>query len=111
MAFAAQKITVEKKGTYIYWLTYKDAKGAEQTTAPVRFKGSEAEIDLATLGEKPAAIKLHLMDKRTGSEALVDVKNPSDTREAAKPIDDQAGQFSICSERAADCRLRGRRAA
>lgn len=86
VAFAAQKISVEKKGTYIYWLTYKDAKGAEKTTAPVRFKGNEAEIDFARLGEKPGAIKLHLMDKRTGSLALVDIKPPA-AGSAAKPIE------------------------
>jgi len=91
-AWATQKITVEKKGTYIYWLTYKDAKGTEKTTAPIRFKGGETEIDLAKLGEKPAAIKLHLMDKRTGGEALVDVK-PGATPEAAKPIDVKQDKF------------------
>ena len=48
-AFAGLKVNVGKKGTYIYWLGYKDGLGNDRITQPQRFKGKSADVDVSVL--------------------------------------------------------------
>jgi len=82
---AAQKITTEKKGTYVYWFTFKDAFGNDQVTQPVKFKGRSAILNAEPLGIKFSGAKLHVMDKRTGNLAIKDYEIPKDPK-SVKPI-------------------------
>lgn len=87
-AWAASPIKVAKKGAYVYWFTYKDAAGAEQTTLPQRFKGRSAQLDTRALGEKPSNVRLHVMDRKTGNMAITDFPP-----EGQKPIELAADAF------------------
>ena len=82
---AASKVEVEKKGTYVYWFSYKDADGRDQVTLPARFKGKSGELDVKALGDQFSDAKLHVMDKSTGNTAVVDYTPPEDEEEP-KPI-------------------------
>jgi len=82
---AAQKITTEKKGTYVYWFTFKDAFGKDQVTQPVKFKGKSADLNTEPLGVKFSGAKLYVMDKRTGNLAIKDYAAPKDPK-SAKPV-------------------------
>lgn len=81
-ADASIKISVDKKGTYIYWLAYKDAKGQDSVTTPARFKGQEVEIKDDAVPAKIPAVKLHIVDKRSGNEAIKEYKIPADPKKA-----------------------------
>ena len=83
---AAPKINVEKKGTYVYWFTYKDALGKNSATTPERFKGKTVDADASALGAKFADAKLYVMNKRNGNLAIVDYAVSKDPK-SAKPID------------------------
>ena len=84
--WAASKVDVEKKGTYIYWFTYKDTAGKDQVTMPEKFKGKTINIDPKKFGAKFTAAKLHVMNKRDGSLAIVDYAAPKDAK-SAKPLE------------------------
>lgn len=79
-------MNVEKKGTYVYWLSYKDGMGDERVTQPERFKGKSADVDVSMLPPKSAKARLYVIDKRTGNMAIVDYAAPKDPK-AAKPIE------------------------
>lgn len=91
-AQAAQKVSVAKKGTYVYWFTFTDAFGKESVTQPVKFKGKSADVDVAPLGTKFTGAKLHVMDKKTGNIAIADYAAPKDPEEA-KPIQFKSDAF------------------
>lgn len=82
--FAAQKVEIAKKGSYVYWFSYKDAEGQLQNTLPERFKGKSASLNTEPLGEKPAGVKLYVMNRDTGNMAISDFAVSAD--EEAKPI-------------------------
>ncbi|MCX6346228.1 MAG: carboxypeptidase-like regulatory domain-containing protein, partial [Armatimonadetes bacterium] len=84
IACAGVNISVEKKGTYTYWLTFKDAKGVQEATTPSRFKGKETDFDAKLLGPKFADAKLHIMLMRSGNEAIVDYKASADPKKPAE---------------------------
>ncbi|MCE5313715.1 MAG: FHA domain-containing protein [Armatimonadota bacterium] len=85
-ACAATKINVEKKGSYVYWLTCKNALGEVVTTLPEAFKGKGTEIDTKTLPVKFTGGKLFVMNKKTGNMAIIDYAAPKDEK-SAKPIE------------------------
>lgn len=91
-AQAAQKLSVEKKGAYVYWFAFTDALGKDQVTQPAKFKGKGADVDTAPLGVKFSAAKLYVMDKKTGNLAITDYTAPKDPK-AAKPIELKADDF------------------
>ncbi len=82
---AAQKIVTDKKGTYVYWFTFKDAFGKDQVTQPIKFKGKIADLNTKSLGVKFSSAKLYVMDKRTGNLAIKDYTTPADPK-SVKPI-------------------------
>jgi len=92
-ACAAQDIEVEEKGTYIYWFTYRDAAGEDQLTAPGRFKGKSAEVDVKALGEEYSDAKLHVINKSTGNMAIVVYMPPEG--EEPKPIELSQDDFEF----------------
>jgi hypothetical protein len=69
---AEPQLSVEQKGSYVYWFTYVDADGVSQSTLPERFKGKTTEIDAEELGEKYSQAKICVMDKATGNLAIAD---------------------------------------
>lgn len=75
---AEVKVSVEKKGVYLYWFTYEDAKGQEQVTLPLRFKGKGGELDAEALGKDIAKAKLYVMNSGTGNVATTDYTKPAD---------------------------------
>jgi hypothetical protein len=79
------EVNVEKKGTYICWMGYKDGLGNDRITQPQRFKGKSADVDVSVLPLKSPKAKIYVMDKRTGNMAIVDYTPPKDPK-AAKPI-------------------------
>ncbi|MCL5105696.1 MAG: hypothetical protein M1133_16510, partial [Armatimonadetes bacterium] len=85
----AAKLNVAEKGTYVYWLTFKDAKGVEQVTTPDQFKGKSGDIAPETL-KGPA--RLFVMNKRTGNMAIVNYSAPKDPK-SAKPLEIKASDF------------------
>ena len=91
-AQAAQKLSVERKSTYVYWFTFKDAFGKDQVTQPIKFKGKAADVDTAPLGVKFTDAKLHVMDKKTGNLAITDYAASKDPK-AAKSIELKADDF------------------
>lgn len=91
-ACAATKINVAKKGSYVYWLTYKDPSGGTQTTLPDVFKGKTANLDAKDLPVKFTNGKLFVMDKKTGNTAIVDYSAPKDAK-SAKPVDLKQDDF------------------
>ncbi len=91
-AWSAQKLNVEKKGTYVYWFTYTDGLGKDQITQPVKFKGKSTELDAAAIGSTSKNAKLYVMDKKSGNLAISDYAVPADPK-AAKPIDLDADAF------------------
>lgn len=93
-AFAGPKVSVAKKGTYVYWFTYKDAKGIEQTTLPQRFKGKSAELDTQALGSKFSAAKLYVINKSNGNLAIADYTAPKDPKKP-EPIDLEKSDFEF----------------
>ncbi|MEN6357936.1 MAG: FHA domain-containing protein [Armatimonadota bacterium] len=91
-ACAATKINVEKKGSYVYWLTCKNALGEIQTTLPAVFKGKGTILDTKDLPVKFTCAKLFVMNKKTGNMAIVDYAAPKDAK-SAKPIDLKSDDF------------------
>lgn len=85
---SAPTLKVEKKGSYIYWFTYKDAEGAVQTTLPVRFKGKSTDLDLEPLGAKSTGVKLYVMNKATSNAAIIDYPQSTETKDVDLPQDD-----------------------
>lgn len=85
---AAPTISVEKKGSYVYWFTYKDVDGVQQTMLPIRFKGKSTEIDTKALGEKFSSAKLFVMNKATGNLAISDYPPSAETKSVDLPADD-----------------------
>jgi len=69
---AGLSVKLEKKGSYIYWFSYKDADGVEQTTLPERFKGKSADLDESAMGDKFTGAKLYVMDRASGNMAVAD---------------------------------------
>ena len=100
-AFGAANIEVEKKGSYIYWLSYKDASGASRTTVPQVFKGKTANFDPEFLPAQFTAGKLYVMNKRTGNTAIVDYAAPRDPKKV-EPVKVKDDDF----ENVRDVRLR-----
>ena len=91
-AGAAQKVNVEKKGSYVYWFAYTDPLGKPQITEPERFKGKSAEVDITELGTAPKDAKLYVMNKKTANMAILPFTVPTDPK-AAKPIDIEEDAF------------------
>lgn len=85
---AAPMLNVEKKGSYVYWFTYKDAEGASKATLPVRFKGKSTDLDLTAMGEKPTAVKLFVMNRATGNLAISEYPTSKDTQDVDIKADD-----------------------
>lgn len=85
---AVPTLKVEKKGSYVYWFTYKDITGAAQTTLPQRFKGKSTEIDTKALGDKFTGAKLFVMNKATGNLAISDYPASKTTNDVDLPADD-----------------------
>ena len=85
---AAPTLSVEKKGSYVYWFAFKDAEGVEQTSLPARFKGKSTELDLEPLGEKYSEAKLFVMNKTTGNLAISDYPASKETKDVDLPTDD-----------------------
>ena len=81
-------LSVEKKGSYVYWFAYKDVEGASKATLPVRFKGKSTELDMTAMGEKPAAMKLHVMNRATGNLAISEYPQSKDTADVDIKTDD-----------------------
>ncbi|MHB9035232.1 MAG: FHA domain-containing protein [Armatimonadota bacterium] len=88
-ACAVTKINVTQKGSYVYWLTYKNALDESETTLPEAFKGKGTEM---TPPVKFSNAKLFVMNKETGNTAIVDYAAPKDEK-SAKPIDLKADDF------------------
>ena len=65
-------LSLEKKGSYVYWFTYTDSQGAQQSSLPVRFKGKSTDLDTKALGQKYSDAQLYVMDKATGNAAIAD---------------------------------------
>ena len=59
-----------KKGSYLYWLSYKDANGASQTTVPQVFKGKTGQFASGFLPVQFTNGKLYVMNKKTGNIAI-----------------------------------------
>lgn len=85
---APPTLKVEKKGSYVYWFTFKDSEGAAQTTLPARFKGKSADLDLAPLGAKYSDAKLFVMNKKNGNLAISDYPASESTKDVDLPEDD-----------------------
>lgn len=81
-------LSVEKKGSYVYWFTYKDIEGVAQSTLPVRFKGKSTELDLSSMGSKPSEIKLFVMNRANGVLAMTDYPQSETTRNVGLKADD-----------------------
>lgn len=81
-------LKVERKGSYVYWFTFKDSEGTEQTSLPVRFKGKSTEIDTKALGEKYSAAKIYVMNKATSNTAIADYPPSAETKDVDLPKDD-----------------------
>jgi len=81
-------LNVEKKGSYVYWFTYKDAEGASKATLPVRFKGKSTDLDLTAMGEKPTAVKLFVMNRTTGNLAISEYPPSKGTQDVDLKADD-----------------------
>jgi hypothetical protein len=79
---------VEKKGSYVYWFTFKDADGAAQTSLPVRFKGKSTDLDLEPLGEKYSDARLFVMNKKDGNLAISDYPASTTSKDVDLPADD-----------------------
>ena len=92
-ASGAQKLKVEKKGTYIYWFAYTDGLGKEQVTQPVKFKGQAVDLDASALGATFKKAQLLVMNKKTGNLAILDYTAPKDPN-AAKPIEVKKDAFT-----------------
>ncbi|MCE5322787.1 FHA domain-containing protein [bacterium] len=91
-ACAAVKVNVAKKGSYVYWLTCKNALGETQTTLPEVFKGKGTNLDAKDLPVKFTDGKLFVMDKKTGNMVIVDYAAPKDEK-SAKPINLKSDDF------------------
>ena len=89
---AGTKLEVAKKGTYVYWFTYKDPLGESQVTMPQRFKGRSTDLDAAPLSDKFTYAKLYVMDKASGNMAIADFPAPK-PGEKPKPTKLKAGDF------------------
>lgn len=85
---APPTLMVEKKGSYVYWFTYKDADGAAQATLPTRFKGKSTELDLSAMGEKPTEARLYVMNRTTGVLAKTDYPVSTDSKDVDLKADD-----------------------
>ena len=92
-AFGAQKLNVEKKGTYIYWFSYVDGLGKDQVTQPVKLKGQSGDLDVTPLGTTFKKARLFVMNKKTGNMAILDYAAPKDPK-AAKPIEVKDDAFT-----------------
>lgn len=68
VAWAAGTLVVGvPSGEYTIWLEYKDDKGAEQATPPVKVAGTKAAVDLAPLGSKFTDPVVVILDGKTGN--------------------------------------------
>ncbi len=95
--WAGPKVNLEKKGTYVYWFTYKDAAGVDQVTLPQRFKGKSGLLDVKALGPAFTGAKLYVMDKRSSNLAITDYAAPKDPK-SEKPIELGSDDFSYVRE-------------
>lgn len=82
---------IAKKGSYVYWFTYKNVDGATQTTLPQRFKGKSTTLDTEALGGKFSGAKLYVMNKDTGNVAIADFSAPKEGDE--RPVKLTADDF------------------
>lgn len=85
---AAPTLKVEKKGSYVYWFTYKDAAGAALATLPVRFKGKSTDLDISAMGDKPAGAKLFVMNRATGILAVTAYPSATGSKDVDLKADD-----------------------
>lgn len=85
---AGAELTVEKKGSYVYWFTFKDSTGAAQTMLPQRFKGKSTDLDLKALGDGFTAAKLYVMNRNTGNLAITDYPASKTSKDVDLPADD-----------------------
>lgn len=101
-AACAQKLRIEKKGTYIYWFTYVDSLGEKHTTAPVKFKGQKADLEVEELGTMFKNARLFVVNKKTGNMAIVDYAPPAATQKpkpaAPKPVKPEAAKPTTTKE-------------
>lgn len=84
----APVLSVEKKGSYVYWFTFADADGAARTSLPVRFKGTSTDLDITPLGAKYSSAKLYVMDKKTGNLAIAEYPPSAGTKNVELSGDD-----------------------
>jgi len=91
-AFAEQSKSIEKPAqeaaetaqvklpaerVYFYWMSYKDADGNPQQSAPGRIEGTTDEIDYSILGFRPQDVILKVLDPKSGNMAVKPLK-PTD---------------------------------
>ncbi|MGC8862143.1 MAG: FHA domain-containing protein [Armatimonadota bacterium] len=89
----AQKLQVEKKGTYLYWFEYTDVLGNEKVTQPVKFKGQSVDLDTSALGTAFKKARILVMNKKTGNLAILDYTAPKHVK-AAKPVEVKEESFT-----------------
>lgn len=90
---SAFELEIEKKGTYVYWLSYRDGSGTLYETVPKRIKGTDANIADDVIRYDFSEAKLHVFDTKSGNVAIMRIKPPQEN-EKIEPIKIEESDFS-----------------
>lgn len=86
-------LTVEKKGSYVYWFEYKNLSNKDAASLPQKFKGDKTSIDTSSMDAGYKDSKLFVMDKKTFNIASIAIPFKKDAK--LLPIKLKSDNFNL----------------